>query len=216
MWEPPLLGRSCPKSTGESRLSHCRLSGGCLLRGARGPGKEHFWGSYLSCPPPSALRSPSLAEISAGPLFSVPHSLGRLLPSQMLLRELLLPLLLFPHPPLSSLLPSVCTHTPLQTHSPIVLCGALPRPSGFQMRPAEPLPPLPADPPLLPRREQGRGLSGRFPPPPLPLSPASAPPPPGNPLFLSHSPLPPSCFLPWVWASTAQPGAVSAPASPLP
>lgn len=83
---------------------------------------------------PLSSATPSLEEILGGPLFSVPLSLGQLLPSHMLLHKLLPPP---PFPSLSSLLPPVYTHTPLQTHSPIVFSSALPQPSGFQMRPAE-------------------------------------------------------------------------------
>lgn len=100
---------------------------------------------------PLSSAAPSLAEISAGPLFSVPCSLGPLLPSHMLLHKLLCcPLLLFPPSPPSSL---QCTHILPYRHTvPLSSPVPFPGPSGFQMRPAEHcsptlLPPHSADPP---------------------------------------------------------------------
>lgn len=137
--EPRVVGRSWAKSTGEGWVSQCPVSGGCLLR-VRGAQAGRAPLGFR----PSVLRSPLPGGNLSRPfVFGSPQP-GPVLPSHMLLHKLLCcPLLLFPHPPPSSL---QCTHTPLPTHSPIVFSRALPQPSGFQMRPAEP-PPSSADPP---------------------------------------------------------------------
>nr|XP_055112803.1 actin-binding protein WASF2-like [Symphalangus syndactylus] len=82
--------------------------------------------------------------------------------------------------------PRQCTHLLSYRHSPIVSATALPRPSGFQMRPAEP-----PEPPQLTHPDclgEGAGEGADWPDSfHHLLGPLSAPPPPGNPLFLSHS-----------------------------
>lgn len=116
---------------------------------------------------PLSSAAPSLAEISAGPLFSVPCSLGPLLPSHMLLHKLLCcPLLLFPPSPPSSL---QCTHILPYRHTvPLSSPVPFPGPSGFQMRPAEHCSPPSPSPTQLThpdclRERSWRGLPGPSP-----------------------------------------------------
>lgn len=119
-----------------------------------------------------------------------------------------------PPPPFPSPPPPVYTRSPTDTQSHCLL-AALPRPSGFQMRPAEP----PSAPQLTHPGCLGEGTGEGAVRPGSPVGPSrrSAPPPPGNPLFLSPRPRPPSCLLPWAGASAAaRPGVVSAPAFPPP
>lgn len=93
-----------------------------------------------------------------------------------------------PPPPFPSPPPPVYTRSPTDTQSHCLL-AALPRPSGFQMRPAEP----PSAPQLTHPGCLGEGTGEGAVRPGSPVGPSrrSAPPPPGNPLFLSPPPPPP-------------------------
>lgn len=137
----PTLRRSWPQSAGEGRVGHCLAV--CWAEGIEGPAGRVPLGRVPPVLPPSV--PPSLARSSVAPTggsLSRPFVFCSPQPGPA-------PGLTYAPAQTAGLPPPPrqCTHLLSYRHSPIVSATALPRPSGFQMRPAEPSQPSTADPP---------------------------------------------------------------------